>query len=167
MILISESYRAQNVALHEDARYGTSGHKMAGEVLAIADMFQTRDILDYGCGKQTLQAALGFPVRGYDPCISGMDAEPDPAEFVVCGDVLEHIEPEYLDNVLDDLQRVTKKVAYLIIANKPAKKALPDGRNAHLIQEPVAWWMPKILARFNLISFTTKKTNLHFICVPL
>ncbi len=32
-------------------------------------------------------------------------------------------------------------------------KVLPDGRNAHLIQQPAEWWMPKILKRFELVTF--------------
>jgi hypothetical protein len=30
---------------------------------------------------------------------------------------------------------------------------LPDGRNAHLIQEPPEWWLPKLLERFDLYTF--------------
>lgn len=26
----------------------------------------------------------------------------------------------------------------------PAGKVLPDGRNAHLIQEPIAWWRERL-----------------------
>jgi len=32
-------------------------------------------------------------------------------------------------------------------------KVLPDGRNAHLIQQPAGWWLPKILERFELVTF--------------
>jgi hypothetical protein len=35
-----------------------------------------------------------------------------------------------------------------VIATPPAEKILPDGRNAHLIQEPITWWMPKLEARW-------------------
>ena len=35
----------------------------------------------------------------------------------------------------------------------PAKRILPNGRNAHLIQQPAAWWLPKFFARFELMSF--------------
>ena len=36
------------------------------------------------------------------------------------------------------------KNAFLIIATSPAKKFLPDGRNAHLIVETPGWWKDKI-----------------------
>ena len=34
-----------------------------------------------------------------------------------------------------------------------AVKVLPDGRNAHLIQRPAAWWLPKFMERFELAAF--------------
>ena len=67
--------------------------------------------------------------------------------------MLEHIEPELLDNVLDDLKRVTKRAALFTVHVKPAVKVLPDGRNAHLIQQPPSWWLPKFLERFDLVTF--------------
>jgi hypothetical protein len=67
--------------------------------------------------------------------------------------VLEHIEPALLDNVLDDLQRVTAGVAVFTVHTGAAQRILPDGRNAHLIQQPPAWWLPKFLARFELMTF--------------
>jgi len=167
MNLISESYREQNRQLHENIYYGVSGSRSVKTVSQLATLYETMDILDYGCGKRSLEEALGFSIKNYDPCIAGLDSDPEPAEFVVCGDVLEHVEPDYLDNVLDDIQRVTKTVAYLIIATKPAGKTLPDGRNAHLIQEDENWWIPKILSRFKLVSFVKRKENLHFICEKL
>jgi hypothetical protein len=165
--LISESYRQQNKQLHEVGNYGISGHRHAQTVASLANQMGTRDILDYGCGRQTLQAALGYSIHNYDPCLPGFDSEPVPAALVVCGDVLEHIEPEYLDNVLDDIQRVTLNMAYLVIATRPAKKILPDGRNAHLIQEGFGWWAQRLADRFRVLSFSEIKTDLHFICGKL
>lgn len=167
MNLISESYRAQNVLLHENPSYGVSGHKYAEMVASMALRLGTRDILDYGCGKRTLEKALGFPIKNYDPCIADLDAGPLDADLVVCGDVLEHVEPDYLDNVLDDLQRLTKRAALLVVDTMPAQKTLPDGRNAHLIQEGPEWWLPKIMARFEVESFAIRNRKLIFICEKL
>ena len=57
-----------------------------------------------------------------------------------CGDVLEHVEPEYLQDVLADIKRCMKRAGLLVISTIPAKKTLPDGRNAHLIVESPLWW---------------------------
>ena len=145
-MLITETYRQQNQQLHEqNEHYGTSGHKWAATIEELAGAMRTSDILDYGWGKQTLKGILPY-VRGYNPCIPGLDDEPFPADIVVCTDVLEHIEPDCLDAVLDDLRRVTGSALFATVATGPAKKILPDGRNAHLIQRPYDWWLPKFWA---------------------
>ncbi|MEO8441386.1 MAG: hypothetical protein ABI547_02790, partial [Betaproteobacteria bacterium] len=78
---------------------------------------------------------------------------PEPCGLVACIDVLEHIEPDLLDHVLDDLQRVVAGVGIFTVHIGAAQKVLPDGRNAHLIQQPAAWWLPKFFARFELLTF--------------
>jgi hypothetical protein len=149
---ITPQYLEQNRKLHAVGNYGVSGQRYATEVLRISALIGSRDILDYGCGQRTLEKALGFGIRNYDPCIAGLDASPSRADIVVCTDVLEHIELECLDEVLDDLRRVTGKIGYFVIATRPAKKTLPDGRNAHLIQERLPWWLPKLESRFGVIE---------------
>jgi hypothetical protein len=67
--------------------------------------------------------------------------------MVVCTDVLEHIEPEHLDAVLRHVCSLAKKAVFLQIATRPAKKCLPDGRNAHLTVQSAEWWLAKIPAR--------------------
>jgi hypothetical protein len=154
LTLISEEYRQANKTLHKTGNYGISGSKWAPSVKSVHEKVGG-DVLDYGCGQRTLEKALGYGIKNYDPCIEGLDASPEPAEVVVCTDVLEHIEPDMLDAVLDDLQRVTKCVGFFVIANRPAKKILPDGRNAHLIQEGPRWWLPKLCQRFEIVQMQT------------
>jgi hypothetical protein len=156
--MISESYRELQSQKHAMGSYGTSGSMYAPYVDDLAKQMKTTDILDYGCGKRTLETALGYFIRNYDPAIPEVaDAPTYPADIVACTDVLEHIEPEYLDAVLDDLQRLTRKVGFFVIATGPANKTLADGRNAHLIQEGPEWWLPKIMARFDLKQFMSQK----------
>ena len=62
-------------------------------------------------------ALTGFDVRNYDPCIPEYATPPSPAELVVCTDVLEHIEPDKLDAVLNDIIRLSSKGAFLVAAN--------------------------------------------------
>lgn len=153
-MLITEEYKKLNKTMHDEKpAYGTSGIKWADSVINMADRINSQDVLDYGCGKSTLANNLPFDINEYDPCIPGKDDAPEPADIVVCTDVLEHIEPESLDAVLNDLHRLTKKVCLLTIHNGPAQKTLPDGRNAHLIQEDERFWLGAILARFQLWSY--------------
>jgi hypothetical protein len=153
-MLISDTYRALNAQLHAaDPDYGTSGSRYAELVKAVADKLATRSILDYGCGKRTLEAGLGFAIANYDPAVPGLDARPKPADLVACTDVLEHIEPEHIDQVLADLAKLTKRVAFLAIACGPARRTLADGRNAHVIQQPLEWWLPKLRVAFRTLRY--------------
>ena len=167
METISPEYREMNRRLHQDMpEYGANGHRSAGVVAGIAEQIGTREVLDYGCGKGTLGVTLrarSFAVREFDPAIAGKDTPPEPADLVYCGDVAEHIEPEYLEAFLEDLRRVTRSVLILTVATRPAKKTLADGRNAHLIQEPLAWWLPLLTARFDMRQVVAIPSEFAFI----
>lgn len=153
MPLISPEYKALNTQLHrENTAYGTSGRNYSDMVEAVCRILKTRSVLDYGCGKGTLAARLPFSIANYDPCIPGLDSPPSPATVVVCTEVLEHIEPENLDAVLDDLARLTLRLVVLTVALGPAEKTLADGRNAHLIVRTEEWWNERIEKRFRLCS---------------
>lgn len=150
--LISDGYRDAQRAMHRRPEgYGGSGRKRRDEVMAFAAEIGAAQVLDYGCGQGTLKTALvaaGYTpdVMEYDPAIKGKDALPKPAELVCCTDVLEHVEPERLDAVLAHLLQLTGRAAYLLIATRKANKTLPDGRNAHLIVKPAAWWVERVVA---------------------
>lgn len=152
---ISEAYRAENANLFiKSERYGTSGAKYAELIRPLAD-WGRKTILDYGCGRRTLAARLGpaYRITHYDPAIPEFAASPVPHPIVVCTDVLEHVEPAYLDAVLADLRRCTLERAFIAVALGPSSQTLTDGRNAHLLQEPPGWWQWKIEgAGFKLIT---------------
>ena len=164
---ITPEYLEQNRRLHEKGYYGLRGERWAPTILNVCNTAGSRDVLDYGCGQRTLERALGFPIRNYDPAIPGLDAPPEPAQIVACTDVLEHIEPECLDDVLDDLRRVTRGIGFYVIATGPANKTLPDGRNAHLIQEPLGWWLPKLEQRFRVSQVKEMSAEFAVVVRPL
>lgn len=155
-MLISKEYCELNRQLHASRNdYGVGGHRWAEHVEGLAKAIQARTILDYGCGRATLSKAIkSRTVINYDPALDEYSASPEPADLVVCGDVLEHVEPDCLDDVLDTLQYLSLKAIFLVIATRPAKKFLADGRNAHLIQEPPRWWLSRICKRWDLRSFS-------------
>jgi hypothetical protein len=157
--LISEEYRKMQEELHKNPNYGGASVQYASVVAEILKQVHVPELLDYGAGKGRLGETLkqlmpNLPrIRHYDPARPEWAATPQPAPFVTCIDVLEHIEPELLDNVLDDLRRVTIGKGFFTVHTGPAIKVLADGRNAHLIQQPPAWWLPKFLSRFDLVVF--------------
>ena len=162
-MLISEQYLSQQKELHKNKSYGTSGWKYAVFVRALG----YSDILDYGCGKRLLEGSLGFKIHNYDPAIEGLENNNQPHDLVFCGDVLEHIEPELLDDVLKDIQRCAIKKAVLIPSIVPAKKTLSDGRNAHLIIESFDWWKDRISKHFKIEDSKELGTEVLFVCAPI
>lgn len=161
-MLISPQYREQQKQLHETTVYGTASAHYAKQVSKLIETHRVDELLDYGAGSRlTLIKTIGdgrlcerkFKYIPYEPAIEKYADTPEPAEMVVCLDVLEHIEPECLDDVLNDLKRVVKRLGFFTVSCEPAVKTLNDGRNAHLIQEPPQWWLPRITDRFELQTF--------------
>lgn len=158
--LISESYREQQQKLHENGAYGTASIQYAPLVSEIINRMGITHLLDYGCGSmcnlaKNLKADHKVTYQAYDPGVPRFSKDALPAQMVACIDVLEHIEPDCLDSVLDHIAGLTEGVAFLSIHTGPAVKVLSDGRNAHLIQEPMMWWLPKLWDRFELQSIQT------------
>ena len=161
MQLISPEYRAEQEALHAKGNYGTASLGYGKIVSRLLDATESDTILDYGCGSMRNLLKVLEPTRdvaylGYDPAVPAYSFK-EPCDFVTCIDVLEHLEPELLDNVLDDLQSLAKEWGFFTVHTGPAVKTLSDGRNAHLIQQPPAWWLPKLLQRWNLQRFEANK----------
>lgn len=161
---ISDDYRALNRELHAHGRpYGVGSYRWADMVLSLRDETKSDTVLDYGCGKGKLKEALADPewMREYDPAIDGKDGPPEKADLVICTDVLEHIEPEFLNNVLDDIARLSERAVFLVIATQPAEKTLADGRNAHLSLHDAEWWRRKLSDKFFISTWSATKHELQ------
>ena len=171
MKLISKNYRKLNAQLHSSPRgFGGSGYRWVEHIRIIMDMRKISSLLDYGCGQSTLWSAFKkkYPLyakdieyQEYDPCIPKKDVMPKGLfDLVACTDVLEHVEPAYLDNVIAHIFSLTGKVVFFNIALRTADKMLPDGRNAHLIIRPSAWWEKQLrnhLGSDSTISYMRNK----------
>ena len=141
--------------MHEEGNYGSASIMYAPVITAIINKMGVRHLLDYGCGSmcnlaKSLKVDHKLTYQAYDPGVPRFSKEPLPAEMVACVDVLEHIEPEYLESVLNDLCMLTEGIVFLSICTAAALKTLPDGRNAHLTQQPMKWWLPKLWDRWDL-----------------
>jgi hypothetical protein len=167
---ISDEYINQNRLLHQfNPVYGVSVLAHKDTILKLYEVTGSKSLLDYGCGKGLLAKELDFPIWEYDPAIPTKDAPPRPADFVVCIDVLEHIEPDYLEATLSDLARCVKEVGYFVIATYQSKKTLPDGRNTHLIIEGKEWWREKLVKFFAIADkgiLEGRNKELHVIVSP-
>lgn len=169
--LISDEMLSRHKALHQsEPEYGGSGYRWARVVCDLVGVLKANtalpSVLDYGCGKGFLAEELDFPIWEYDPAIPGKERLPKPADLVICTDVLEHIEPDQLDAVLDDLRRVTKRIGVFAISTSPAFKKFEDGSNTHRIVMPKTWWQMKLAEYFEIGKTMERNMELIFILGP-
>lgn len=155
-MLISDEYRQMQKQLHENPKYGVASLSFAPMVKNIIESNDIQTLTDYGAGKMRLAQALEkdklqkkITYQPYDPAFEEYGPQRK-ADLVCCIDVLEHIEPENLDNVLRDISSLMLKAAFITIHTGPAGKVLSDGRNAHLIQKPTSWWLPILCHYFEI-----------------
>lgn len=162
--VISDSHTALMRKMVEECLWIWNGGLLA-VVESLIRRLTPRTILDYGSGTGHLVTRLSVPAWEYDPAVPGKDLPPRPADLVLCLDVLPCVEPEYLDAVLADLSRCTLGVTYLVIETGPSAVTLPDGRNAHLIQEGAAWWRERLAPYFTVPEHAVmpRGTALHIV----
>ena len=160
-ILISDDYKLLNETLHsENGEYGNRNNFLSDQLpkacISLIKHFDLESVLDYGCGKglivKSIQEQLkGAPIsiQGFDPCVDEFKEPPKPSQFLISTDVLEHIEPKYINNTLDNIAELTERFCYLVIDLLPAQKRLPNGINAHTMIAPPGWWVDKLSERFS------------------
>jgi len=156
---ISAEYLALQKHLHGNPNYGVASLSYAPVIADIMRRTKAKSLSDYGAGKCNLQRGLtssglvNFEYFPYDPAFPDY-GDPKPADLVCCIDVFEHIEPEFVDAVINDVARITVWLGFFSIATGPAIKTLADGRNAHLIQKPSSWWLPRLCTFFEVAHLT-------------
>ena len=160
MKTITEEYKTLQKQLHENPDYGVASLHFAPIVAKIIKDLNAESLSDYGAGKKNLLKGLtelGIELKVYHPYDPAFPeyGEPKTADLVCCIDVLEHIEPELIDNVLQDLANITTKFGFFSVHMGPAVKVLADGRHAHLIQKPSSWWLEKIIKHFEVLHLQT------------
>ncbi len=160
MKLISKQYAETLAWEHANTpgRWGRTAEQYVDTIVHHSD--NQVDWLDYGAGSGGLNMAIqkrhahkNITITEYEPSRPNTVA-PEPKPFVVCIDVLEHIEPELIDNVLADLHRVTVNTGYFTISCRLATKILKDGRNAHILVKPPEWWINQLEPLFDIVHNT-------------
>lgn len=163
-MLITEEYRQLNAKLHENPKYGSRRREaLYGQIRQLMKQTGSQTLLDYGCGKGEM--AKHLPATCYDPCVEQFSARPELHDMVACCDVLEHIEPDLLTNVLIDIRNLADRAVYLVISTRPAAKTLADGRNAHLIVKPLEWWSEVLTQHFPFWQLTITNSDISQITV--
>ena len=176
---ISPEYLAMQKEMHSNPKlpYGTSGQYSAARVFMAAAQMHRRvghcDVLDYGCGEGKLKKSIEnsfcyvpkLRYNEYDPAMAGKDAEPQPAEIVFCGDVMEHIEPERVEAVIKHIASLSKRMSIFVISLRPAVKTLPDGRNAHICVRKSDWWLSWLKKYFVVVEENVDHVSMELVCV--
>jgi len=172
--VLSPEYAEMNRRLHEEVdAYGSGSIADAKQITAFCRQHGLKSILDFGCGKGALKPAVqgvapDLKVLEFDPAIEGkQDLPQEQVDLIVALDVMEHIEPEYLSNVLETMRDLGPKLVFLVIALFPAKKVLADGRNAHLILESVSWWSTRLAPYFQEIGRAEVPGYFTFVGLPI
>ena len=164
-------------ALHAKGSYGVSGREFIPTIFhgisQLAKRHGSVTVLDYGSSTgATMRAVedhLWLPPTVedfcYDPFVDGFSDEPKPADFVICTDVMEHVEPECTGAVLDHIASLTNKIVFFSISLKPAIKFLEDGRNAHINLRDPQYWLQEIKKRFVISEVRVNAENDIVLCV--
>jgi hypothetical protein len=170
-VKITQTYLVEQRRLHQSPGYGVASRSYAAMVADLANAKGARSISDYGAGKCNLRNALyelgkfDFAYYPYDPVFPKY-GPPRAADLVCCIDVLEHVEPDCLDEVLDELGKITIRHGLFTIHTGSAAKTLSDGRNAHLIRKPASWWLPRICDRLEITHLQSASGGFWLLVEP-
>jgi len=142
------------------------------------DKFSITSLIDVGTGRgafPVMAAERGIKhVAGVDfaflPKAEGVRWVQAPAhelpfasgefEWLTAFDMLEHVLPEELDEVLKEFRRVASIGWFFSIAYEPSHVVM--GSNLHLIVKPKAWWKEKLSAYGEVMEFTEQYLWLRF-----
>jgi hypothetical protein len=187
MTTVTDEYKALLKQTHAQANpkkpWGLSGGRNFGSrvVEFLEKRPEIKTVLDYGAGQRTLEKFVKANCSryselvwtNYDPGIDGIDTLPEEKfDLIVSSDVLEHVEPEQLPQVLKYLYEHNKYYQYHLIACDPCGSKLPDGRNAHLIVEHPDWWAHQFRDHGTIMYYANemvrkRSTERHYACIQI
>ena len=156
------------------------GEVMVGEFLRHVAPLPGSSVIDFGAG--TGRGAHNLSQRGFDVhmldfaenCLDIevlaavnrgeltfthhdlLNPSPKQAEYGYCTDVMEHIQPEDVDTVLDNILDAAEKVFFQISLEDDACGAL-IGEHLHLTVKPMEWWTAKMDEHKAFIYYSDKQ----------
>jgi hypothetical protein len=147
--LYSLSHQEKNVVAHQiNPMWGINDnyHFSFTPLDSFIKLIQPKSIIDYGCGKGFAldQLKLKFPdinMVNYDPFYSTHSTLPTtPCELVICYNVLQDVELNFLDQVIEQIYNLSTKNILLSMNFYESKG-----------QTSVDWWRNR-LAEYNIIT---------------
>ena len=118
-----------------------------------------KNILDHGCGQGGLVTTINEDpsitarAYGYDPAVEAFSKLPKHNfDIITSIDVLEHIGRDYINETIAEIKKINSGFFFFCIDLIPAKKKLPDRRNAHVLLAPSDWWAQQIKSHFKIVT---------------
>lgn len=137
--------------IHQTSSFGATARNFSLQIRLCMQELKPTKVLEYGCGKSDLVDSCGresIQWDRYDPAIPKFSERPEGQyDLVVNTDVMEHIPPADVDDVLADICRSSDKV-FFNISTRLAGKTLPDGTNAHCTVQDAHAWLAAIQKHF-------------------
>ncbi len=152
--------------------------------------FNFFSFLDYGCGQGNLAEIFKnkrkIKIYKFDPALEEYSYKSSTlkVDLIANCDVMEHIPENEINDILNDMFKISNKVFFNIYLKK-AETILPNGENAHCTIKPKKWWLNKIKKIFPdanyvfssyknsiciitwKVSYFTKFTNLNIVFINL
>ena len=171
--LISSEYKEKIVAHHTKSKGkwgGSVNHKqpMIHKYMLLSD---AKSVLDYGSGSSAFKNGIKqmypdykYTIHEYEPGIIGKDEDPPVCDVTICYDVLEHIEPDKIDNVLQHIYDKTNKWFICNISCVPSFGAFGDGSNLHLLVKRPEWWVKKLSTeKWDVLEMQTTEKSINML----
>lgn len=157
-MLVTDHYRSVLEKEHAQGEWGIMSLHFAARVANMMKLHRSKEVLDYGCGAGNLGKSLkvimpDVIVHNYEPGIPQYSHPPAPCKIVACIDVLEHVEPECLESVLNDLERVIEGYAVITVSCHLAMRVLNNGWNAHICIKTPQEWLEILRERFDITFY--------------
>ena len=162
-------YLDQYRKLHAARKFpGMSMIPFASDVAELVGEFQSKTILDYGCGMglqysrdKIFKMWANQPPKLYDPAVPGHDVKPvGKFDGVISTDVMEHIPEDELVEVVAEIAGYARQWALISVCCRPSKHIrFDDGENVHITIHPFAWWQEYLAPHFSSARLVLKETE--------
>jgi SAM-dependent methyltransferase len=136
-------------------KYGESNH--GAEAIPFVCSLKPRFVIDFGCGRNNfintlrgigidgLGVDFAFPEADLLQAMHNTGLAPSMADVVTSFDALEHLLPEDVDPVFEEMRRVARPQSKFIfsICTRPSRITVA-GEGLHLTVRPLDWWLNRI-----------------------
>lgn len=169
---LAQRERAKYRQMWQHAAYRLSSPGEACVERAIEQLGMRRgdSVTDFGCGTGRAAALLqrqGLIVRAIDHADNCLDPQiqvplevaclwhlppGEITDYGFCADVMEHIPPERVTDVLTQIARRVRRAVFFHISTMPDSCGRLIGERLHLTVEPAAWWVARVEQAFRVTT---------------